>query len=230
MLINEIIVIKSNYKTIIEEERKFFMKGKTKKSIIVLVVLLAIGFAAVSTTLYINGVIHLGANETDFQNNLVFTRASLDYSDDAKTDIQNVTGAGAEGDKLRILDNGKSISFTTETLKSIGESVTLSYDITNNSQYGAEFTGITCDVYNGTEISEANKNANPDYITLEVKDFKNALAEGATEATNKRIAPTEKIENQTVKVTMKKSFVGTDTETTKTYTIKCTINASGTSE
>ena len=34
------------------------MKGKTKKSIIVLVVLLAIGFAAVSTTLYINGVIH----------------------------------------------------------------------------------------------------------------------------------------------------------------------------
>lgn len=206
------------------------MKGKTKKSIIVLVVLLAIGFAAVSTTLYINGVIHIGANQKNFEDNLIFTRASLDYSDETKTDITDVTGEGAEGDKLRILDKGKSISFTTETLKNIGESVTLSYDITNNSQYGAEFTGITCDVYDGTEISEANKNANPEYITLDVKDFKNALADGETEATNKKISSKGKIENQTVKVTMKKSFVGDETTTTKTYTVKCTINASGLSE
>ncbi len=206
------------------------MKGKTKKSIVVLIVLLAIGFAAVTTTLTINGTIKLGANAKNFQDNLVFTRASLDYSDATKTDITDVTGAGAEGDKLRILDNGKSISFTTETLKSIGESVTLSYDITNNSQYGAEFTGITCDVYDGAVVDEAMKNANPEYITLEVQDFKNPLAEGETEQTNKKIASKGKIENQTIKVTMKKSYVGTETETTKTYTVKCTINASGTSE
>ncbi len=206
------------------------MKGKTKKSIIVLVVLLAIGFAAVSTTLYINGVIHLGANQENFENNLIFTRASLDYSDETKTDISDVTGEGAEGDKLRIVNNGKAIEFTTETLKNIGESVTLSYDITNNSQYGAEFTGITCDVYDGTEVDEANKNTNPEYIRLEVQDFKNPLGEGETEATNKKISSKGGIENQTVKVTMKKSYVGTETENTITYTVKCTINASGLSE
>lgn len=206
------------------------MKGKTKKSIIVLVVLLAIGFAAVSTTLYINGVIHLGANQENFENNLIFTRASLDYSDETKTDISDVTGEGAEGDKLRIVNNEKAIEFTTETLKNIGESVTLSYDITNNSQYGAEFTGITCDVYDGTEVDEANKNTNPEYIRLEVQDFKNPLGEGETEATNKKISSKGRIENQTVKVTMKKSYVGTETENTKTYTVKCTINASGLSE
>lgn len=209
------------------------MKGKTKKSIVVLIVLLAIGFAAVTTTLTINGTIKLGANQKNFEDNLVFTRASLDYSDATKTDIADVTGEGAEGDKLRILDRGKSISFTTETLKSIGETVTLSYDITNNSQYGAEFTGITCDVYDGAVVDESKKTDNPEYITLDVKNFKNPLAEGETDetqATNKKIASKGKIENQTIKVTMKKSYVGTETETTKTYTVKCTINASGTSE
>lgn len=206
------------------------MKGKTKKSIVVLIVLLAIGFAAVTTTLTINGTIKLGANQQNFEDNLVFTRASLDYSDATKTDIADVTGEGVEGDNLRILDGGKSISFTTETLKSIGETVTLSYDITNNSQYGAEFTGITCDVYDGAVVDESKKTANPEYITLEVQDFKNPLAEGETEQTNKKIASKGKIENQTIKVTMKKSYVGTETETTKTYTVKCTINASGTSE
>lgn len=206
------------------------MKGKTKKSIVVLIVLLAIGFAAVTTTLTINGTIKLGANQQNFEENLVFTRASLDYSDATKTDIADVTGEGVEGDNLRILDRGKSISFTTETLKSIGETVTLSYDITNNSQYGAEFTGITCDVYDGAVVDESKKTANPEYITLEVQDFKNPLAEGETEQTNKKIASKGKIENQTIKVTMKKSYVGTETETTKTYTVKCTINASGTSE
>lgn len=211
------------------------MKGKTKKSIVVLIVLLAIGFAAVTTTLTINGTIKLGANQQNFEDNLVFTRASLDYSDVTKNSdaVKNVTGEGAEGDKLRILDRGKSISFTTETLKSIGETVTLSYDITNNSQYGAEFTGITCDVYDGAVVDESKKIANPEYITLEVQDFKNPLAEGETDetqATNKKIASKGKIENQTIKVTMKKSYVGTETETTKTYTVKCTINASGTSE
>lgn len=208
------------------------MKGKTKKSIVVLIVLLAIGFAAVTTTLTINGTIKLGANQQNFEDNLVFTRASLDYSDVTKNSdaVKNVTGEGAEGDKLRILDRGKSISFTTETLKSIGETVTLSYDITNNSQYGAEFTGITCDVYDGAVVDESKKTANPEYITLEVQDFKIPSAEGETEQTNKKIASKGKIENQTIKVTMKKSYVGTETETTKTYTVKCTINASGTSE
>ena len=61
------------------------MKGKTKKSIVVLVLLMVIGFAAVTTTLTINGVIRLGANQENFKNNLIFKKAELTYSDTNKT-------------------------------------------------------------------------------------------------------------------------------------------------
>lgn len=119
------------------------MKGKTKKSILVLVVLLSIGFAAVTTTLTINGTLRLGANQDNFKDNLIFTKAELTYSEDVSTEAE-------EGENATISEDGKSISFTTRTLKNIGSVATLTYDITNNSQYTAEFTGITCKVTNAT--------------------------------------------------------------------------------
>lgn len=65
-------------------------------------------------------------------------------------------------------------------------------------------------------------NGNTEYITLEAKDF-------ATESGNIKIKPTEKVEGHTLKVGMRKSFVGDETTTTQ-YTINCTINASGLSD
>ena len=98
---------------------------KTKKSILILVLLLTVGFAAVTTTLYINGTLHLGANATDFETNVIFTKAELTYSDTTKTAV--TTGL--------ISEDGKTITFETDTLKSIDETATLTYDISNNSQY-----------------------------------------------------------------------------------------------
>ena len=192
------------------------MKGKTKKSILVLVVLLSIGFAAVTTTLTINGTLRLGANQDNFKDNLIFTKAELTYSEDVSTEAE-------EGENATISEDGKSISFTTRTLKNIGSVATLTYDITNNSQYTAEFTGITCKVTNATEADVTSEvNGNTEYITLEAKDF-------ATESGNIKIKPTEKVEGHTLKVGMRKSFVGDETTTTQ-YTINCTINASGLSD
>lgn len=209
------------------------MKGKTKKSIIVLIVLLSIGFAAVTTTLTINGTIRLGANQSNFENNLVFTKASLTYSDTTKTGVENVTGAGAEGDPLRIIDNGKGISFTTDTLKNIGETATLTYDITNNSQYVAEFTGITCTVTNAAnEDVTASVTGGTEYITLNAGDFKEQK-EGATERTNIKLAKTETLAGRTLVVTLRKSYVGTaadGSDATTQYTVNCSIAASGLSE
>lgn len=193
------------------------MKGKTKKSILFLVLVLAIGFAAVTTTLTINGTIRLGANQENFKDNLIFTKAELTYSDDVSTTVE-------EGENATISGDGKSISFTTRTLKNIGSVATLTYDITNNSQYTAEFTGITCAVTNndGTDVTDAVK-ANTEYITLDAKDF-------TTETGNIKIKPTEKVEGHTLNVAMRKSFVGDETTNTTQYTITCTINASGLSE
>lgn len=192
------------------------MKGKTKKSILVLVVLLSIGFAAVTTTLTINGTLRLGANQDNFKDNLIFTKAELTYSEDVSTEAE-------EGENATISEDGKSISFTTRTLKNIGSVATLTYDITNNSQYTAEFTGITCKVTNATGADVTSEvNGNTEYITLEAKDF-------ATESGNIKIKPTEKVEGHTLKVGMRKSFVGDETTTTQ-YTINCTINASGLSD
>lgn len=193
------------------------MKGKTKKSIVVLVLLMVIGFAAVTTTLTINGVIRLGANQENFKNNLIFQKAELTYSDTNKT--------VAEGE-VTISEDKKGINFNTQELKNIGENVTLTYDVTNNSQYGAEFKGITCIVTNaeGTDVTEAVNN-NTEYITLEYTKNKDAEGNNAKISANGGV-----LTGETLKVTLRKSYVGTETTTTTNYSVNCTINASGLSE
>lgn len=193
------------------------MKGKTKKSIVVLVLLMVIGFAAVTTTLTINGVIRLGANQENFKNNLIFTKAELTYSDTNKT--------VAEGE-VTISEDKKGINFNTQELKNIGENVTLTYDVTNNSQYVAEFTGITCTVTNaeGTDVTEA-VNTNTEYITLEYTKNKDAEGNNAKISANGGV-----LTGKTLKVTLRKSYVGTETTTTTNYNVNCTINASGLSK
>lgn len=193
------------------------MKGKTKKSIVVLVLLMVIGFAAVTTTLTINGVIRLGANQENFKNNLIFTKAELTYSDTNKT--------VAEGE-VTISEDKKGINFNTQELKNIGENVTLTYDVTNNSQYRAEFTGITCTVTNaeGTDVTEAVNN-NTEYITLEYTKNKDEEENNAKISGNGGV-----LTGETLKVTLRKSYVGTETTTTTNYNVNCKINASGLSE
>ena len=91
--------------------------------------LLGIGFAAVSTTLYIQGTVNIKADQEGFQNKVVFKSVSLNGTD---------ISASA------IIDSGKKISFTTEALKSINETATLKYTIENTSQYAARIGSLTC--------------------------------------------------------------------------------------
>ena len=52
---------------------------KKKASIVVFILLLTIGFAAISTTLVINGNAVVGENAEDFE--VIFTKATLDGED-----------------------------------------------------------------------------------------------------------------------------------------------------
>ena len=91
----------------------------TKKGILLVVLFLTIGFAAITTTLTITGTITIKPNNENFEQNVIFTAAN---SDDGE-----VVLAG----------DGKSFTFTTNEFKAIGDDATVTFTIANNSNYKA---------------------------------------------------------------------------------------------
>ena len=104
-----------------------------KSAIIVAIVFMMIGFAAVSTSLIINSNIKVSENETDFD--VYFSKARLDTIDVYESVISQ--------DK-------KTITFNTNNLSKVGDKSTLTYEVTNNSaNYDAEIK-VTCVPKDGT--------------------------------------------------------------------------------
>ena len=95
---------------------------KKKGSIVIAILLLAVGFAAISTTLIINGSTKVSENTDDFS--VIFSAASLDG-----TDVY-----------ANVIDNTKKvITFETSELKTLNQTSVLNYEVTNNSaNYDAE--------------------------------------------------------------------------------------------
>ena len=97
-----------------------------KRNIMILVFMLVIGFAAVSTTLVINGNLNIGYNEENFSSSVVYTRAET------------------EDGTAEINQDDKNITFETNKLENVNETATLEFDVTNKSRnYDAEVT-IKC--------------------------------------------------------------------------------------
>ena len=95
---------------------------KKKGMLIVAIILMSIGFAAVSTTLIINGSTNIGENTDDYS--VIFTAATLDGIDVYSTVVD---------------DTKKIINFTTSDLKKLNDTSVLNYEVTNNSaNYDAE--------------------------------------------------------------------------------------------
>ena len=106
---------------------------KKKSMLIVAILLMSIGFAAVSTTLVINGNARVSENEEDFS--VIFTAASIDGKDVYSTVID---------------DTKKVITFETSKLKTLNQTSILTYEVTNNSSnYDAEVS-VTCVPKEGT--------------------------------------------------------------------------------
>lgn len=105
---------------------------KNKKYLLGGLLLLGIGFAAVSTTLYINGTVNIKADVQNFEENVKFNTVTVDSE------------SSAAGTTAEISEDGKTITVTTHKLKSIGEKVEVEYTIENQSQYDAELGELTC--------------------------------------------------------------------------------------
>ena len=85
-----------------------------KKLILLVVLILGIGFAAVTTTLFINGSVNYGTNLDDFEV----------YYSDAYTNGHN---------NYEIIKDYTHIEFGTK-MKSVGEKHVVEYDVTNGSR------------------------------------------------------------------------------------------------
>ena len=108
---------------------------KRKSILIIAILLMSIGFAAVSTTLILNGNANIGENNEDFS--IIFTAASLDGNDVYSTAVD---------------DTKKTITFETSELKTLNQTSILTYEVTNNSSnYDANVT-VTCVPKGGTTV------------------------------------------------------------------------------
>ena len=106
---------------------------KKKSMLIIAVILMSIGFAAISTTLILNGSAKVSENNEDFS--VIFTAASIDGKDVYTTAVD---------------ETKKTITFTTGELKTLNQTSILTYEVTNNSSnYDANVT-VTCVPSTGT--------------------------------------------------------------------------------
>ena len=106
---------------------------KKKSMLIIAILLMSIGFAAISTTLIINGNAKVSENNEDFS--VIFTAASIDGNDVYSTAVD---------------ETKKTITFTTGELKTLNQTSILTYEVINNSSnYDANVT-VTCVPKEGT--------------------------------------------------------------------------------
>ena len=106
---------------------------KKKSMLIVAILLMSIGFAAISTTLIINGNAKVSENNEDFS--VIFTAASIDGKDVYTTAVD---------------ETKKTITFTTSELKTLNQTSILTYEVTNNSSNYDANVIVTCVPKTGT--------------------------------------------------------------------------------
>ena len=107
---------------------------KKKSILIVAIILMSIGFAAISTTLIITGNAKVRENQDDFS--VIFTAATLDGKDVYSTVVD---------------DTKKIITFETSELKTLNQTSVLNYEVTNNSSNYDANVVVTCVPKTGTQ-------------------------------------------------------------------------------
>ena len=131
---------------------------KRRSAIIIAILIMSIGFAAISTTLIINGSAKVSENTDDFS--VIFTAASLDGTDVYKNVIS---------------EDKKTITFETSDLKTLNQTSILNYEVTNNSaNYDAEVQ-VNC---------KAKENTTAKYTSIKNELEGNATVVKAKETLN----------------------------------------------
>ena len=163
---------------------------KRKSMLIVAIILMSIGFAAISTTLIINGNAKVSENNEDFS--VIFTAASIDGNDAYSTAVD---------------ETKKTITFTTSELKTLNQTSVLSYEVTNNSSNYDANVNVTCVPKEGTTAK---------YTSIKNKLENDATVVKAKETLNGTLTVTlDKVatENVTEEYTCKLEFNAVERDT-----------------
>lgn len=185
-------------------------KKSSKVGILVAILLLAVGFAAVTTTLYINGTAKIVPDEENFISKVKFDNDPAVFN-------------CSEGSLCDISADGKTLTFTSAVLKNIGETAEINFRIVNESSYDAQLgeEAVVC-----TQVSSFGDGTNP--ATVAANDEHISIV--ASDSLNGDLIPatTGKSDNGKITVTMTKSYIGDDNDEDQDYkTIKfqCKIAA-----
>ena len=107
---------------------------KKKIMIFVVLFLMMVGFAAITTVLFINGTIKVKNGSSDFLKDVVFTKA------------ETTTGTA------QISTDGKNMTFTTNELTNTSDEFLLNFEVTNKSKSLDSDVEIECGPTNNEEI------------------------------------------------------------------------------
>lgn len=180
-------------------------KNKTAKMVIVVVILLlTVAFALISTTLTINGTASVKSDSAEFAQNIKFSTA------ERTKPYLMVNGSKITENEPTVSADGKSITFEAPAFTSTGDNAELYYWIVNGSaNYNAKIGELTCTATKTTGDSAE------EYISVTPANaFNNTiLVKGATTDSS-----------DSVKVEMTRSYAG---ENALTYQVTCTITATG---
>ena len=117
-----------------------------KIGIIVLIMILSIGFAAVTANLLINSSANVSANLADF-------------------DVHFSSAKASSGSTARISDDKKSITFTGKQLTKVGDKVQLSYTVENESSLYDANVSVTYNIVDSSGIDHS------EYYNIETTGF-----------------------------------------------------------
>ncbi len=165
-----------------------------KRNVMIIVFMLIIGFAAVSTTLVINGNLNIGYNEENFSSSVVYTRAET------------------EDGTAEINQSEKNITFETKKLENVSETATLEFDVTNKSRnYNASVT-INCGLKENFESFSEYLNIETDIVSpfkLESSETKTGrLVVTLKKAYDKALETTAEIECELVATPEERDSLG----------------------
>ena len=163
-------------------------KGKVKVAIVILAFCLIVGYASITTIMSLSGIIRINSDPNDFTNNIIFKEADMDQT------------SKSDGAATIISADGKTISFSTQTLDVLNETSTLNYKIQNNSQYNALVGKINC-------VSSDTK-----YIEI--------VPAGTLE--NQIVKKGNISDRDTISIILKHPY---EEKVPKTITVSCTLNA-----
>ncbi len=131
---------------------------KKKKMILILVLLLTIGFASISTTLVLNGVIGISNKKDDFK--VIFTNAKLD---------------GVERQEFIDETTKQTLTYETNKLTKLEETTVLEYEVANTSRLYDASVSITCNI-----VDDSGNQTTSEYVSMEHTPNNMIVAAGET--------------------------------------------------